>query len=152
MWTTVYRILVLIICTVSASILCLNNYVLLDKISNTNDESNKQIYEENINVNVINSGITKVREMRVTGYLSTGKKTALGEKVITGKTAAVSRNCIDLLGEKVYIQGIGIRYINDLTAEWLDDKYGICTLDIAVPNKSSANKIGHKTRTVVHIK
>ena len=151
MWTTVYRILVLIICTVSASILCLNNYVLLDEIRNTNNESNKQIYEENINVNVINSGITKVREMRVTGYLPTNNKTALGEKVITGKTAAVSRNCIDLLGEKVYIQGIGIRYINDLTAEWLDDKYGICTLDIAVPNKSSANKIGHKTRTVVHI-
>ena len=152
MWTTIYRILVLIICAISASILCLNNYILLDEIHNTNNESDKQIYEENININVTNSGITKVREMRVAGYLPTGNKTALGEKVITGKTAAVSRNCIDLLGETVYIQGIGIRYINDLTAEWLDDKYGICTLDIAVPNKSSANKIGNKTRTVVHIK
>lgn len=151
MWTTIYRTLILIIYIISTSILCLNNYVLLDEIRNTNNESNKQIYEENINVNIINSGITKVREMRVTGYLPTGNKTALGEKVITGKTAAVSRNCIDLLGEKVYIQGLGIRYVNDLTAKWLDDKYEICTLDVAVPDKSSANKIGNKTRIIVHI-
>ena len=151
MWTTIYRLLMLSICISSLLVLYSSNYISKVKTENMTNSIDKINYEENINVNVINSGITKVREMRVTGYLPTGKKTALGEKVITGKTAAVSRNCIDLLGEKVYIQGIGIRYINDLTAEWLDDKYGICTLDIAVPNKSSANKIGHKTRTVVHI-
>ena len=34
--------------------------------------------------------IEKVRTMRVTGYTPTGNKTALGDKLIVGKTAAVS--------------------------------------------------------------
>ena len=38
--------------------------------------------------------IEKVRTMRVTGYTPTGNKTALGDKLIVGKTAAVSRNCM----------------------------------------------------------
>lgn len=95
--------------------------------------------------------ITKQREMRVTGYIPTGNKTALGENVIVGRTAAVSRNCLDLLGEKVYIEGYGIRYVNDLTAEWVGEKFKICTIDLAVPTVEHAMEIGNEVREVIHI-
>lgn len=95
--------------------------------------------------------IIKQRNMRVTGYVPTSNKTALGEDVVVGRTAAVSRNCMDLLGEKVYIEGHGIRYINDLTAQWVGEKFNICTIDIAVPTKKHAMQIGNKVRKVIHI-
>lgn len=95
--------------------------------------------------------IEKVRTMRVTGYTPTSNKTALGDKLIIGKTAAVSRNCMELLGEYVYIEGLGVRYIHDLTAKWVGDEFNICTVDVAVPTKKDAYKIGNSNRTVVHI-
>ena len=95
--------------------------------------------------------IEKVRTMRVTGYTPTGSKTALGDKLIVGKTAAVSRNCMELLGEYVYIEGVGVRYIHDLTAKWVGDEFNICTIDVAVPTEKDAYKIGNSNRTVVHI-
>lgn len=95
--------------------------------------------------------ITKQRDMRVTGYVPTGNKTALGENVVVGRTAAVSRNCMDLLGEKVYIEGHGIRYVNDLTAQWVGEKFDICTIDLAVPTEKHAMQIGNEVREVIHI-
>lgn len=95
--------------------------------------------------------IEKVRTMRVTGYTPTGNKTALGDKLVIGKTAAVSRNCMELLGEYVYIEGLGVRYIHDLTAKWVGDEFNICTVDVAVPTEKDAYKIGNTNRTVVHI-
>lgn len=95
--------------------------------------------------------ITKQRDMRVTGYVPTGKKTALGENVVVGRTAAVSRNCMDLLGEKVYIEGHGIRYVNDLTAQWVGEKFNICTIDLAVPTEKHAMQVGNEVREVIHI-
>ena len=95
--------------------------------------------------------IEKVRTMRVTGYTPTGNKTALGDKLVVGKTAAVSRNCMELLGEYVYIEGLGVRYIHDLTAKWVGDEFNICTVDVAVPTEKDAYKIGNSNRTVVHI-
>jgi len=93
----------------------------------------------------------KVSDMRITGYISSGQKTALMEDFISGWTAAVSPNCIHLLGEKVYIRNHGIRYINDITASWLDNVYDTCTLDLAVPNIEEAIKIGNEIRTVVRL-
>lgn len=95
--------------------------------------------------------IIKQRNMRVTGYTPTGNKTALGEDVVVGRTAAVSRNCMDLLGEKVYIEGHGIRYVNDLTADWVGEKFNICTIDLAVPTEKHAMQIGNEVREVIHI-
>lgn len=95
---------------------------------------------------------TKTREMRVTGYTPTGSKTALGENVVVGYTAAISPNCADsFLGSKVYIQGLGVRYVNDLTAAWVGEKYDMCTLDIAVPNNQEALKVGNEIKRVVRI-
>ena len=95
---------------------------------------------------------TKTREMRVTGYTPTGDKTALGEKVVVGYTAAISPNCADsFLGSKVYVQGLGVRYVNDLTATWVGEKYDMCTLDIAVPNNQEALRVGNEIKRVVRI-
>ncbi len=94
----------------------------------------------------------KVYTMRVTGYTyEHGKKSAIMDKVQAGRTAAVSPECIELLGEKVYISGHGIRYINDLTADWLDEKFGICTIDLAVGSASDLKKIGNETKKVVRL-
>ena len=95
---------------------------------------------------------TKTREMRVTGYTPTGKKTALGEKVVVGYTAAISPNCADsFLGSKVYVQGLGVRYVNDLTATWVGEKYDMCTLDVAVSNNQEATRVGNEIKRVVRI-
>lgn len=94
---------------------------------------------------------SKVREMRITAYIPANTVGALGTKIRTGGTAAVSRNCMDILGEKVYVEGYGVREVNDLTAAWLDDKFGICTLDLAVPNMEVAKKIGCRTKRVVRL-
>ena len=94
----------------------------------------------------------KVYTMRVTGYTyEHGKKSAIMDKIQAGKTAAVSPNCIELLGEKVYVSGHGIRYVNDLTASWLDEKFGICTIDLAVSSASNLKKIGNEPKKVVRL-
>ena len=54
---------------------------------------------------------TKTRRMRITGYTPTGNKTALGEDVVVGYTAAISPNCADsFLGSKVYVQGLLLHF------------------------------------------
>jgi len=63
---------------------------------------------------------------------------------VPGKTAAVSRDLIHLLGKKVYIFGHGVRVINDLAAEGV-----IGTVDLLVGNKTEARKIGREVRDVV---
>lgn len=95
---------------------------------------------------------TKTREMRVTGYTPTGNKTALGEDVVVGYTAAISPNCADsFLGSKVYIQGLGVHYVNDLTATWVGEEYNMCTLNVAVPNNQEALRVGNEIKRVVRI-
>lgn len=95
----------------------------------------------------------KVYEMRVTGYYAPpGAVGALTEPVRPGGTAAVSPKCIGLLGEKVYVKGNGVFEVNDLTADWLDERHSMCTLDIAAPSVEQAKAIGNETKTVVRIK
>ena len=94
----------------------------------------------------------KVYTMRVTGYTyEHGKKSAIMDKIQADRTAAVSPECIELLGEKIYVSGHGIRYVNDLTANWLDEKFGICTIDLAVGSASDLKKIGNETKKVVRL-
>ena len=94
----------------------------------------------------------KVYTMRVTGYTyEHGKKSAIKDKIQADRTAAVSPECIELLGEKIYVSGHGIRYVNDLTASWLDEKFDICTIDLAVSSASDLKKIGNETKKVVRL-
>ena len=92
-----------------------------------------------------------IREVRVTGYIPTGNKTALGQNVIVGRTAAISPKCLDLLGSEVYIKGYGIRYINDITSDSVDEQNNLCTIDLAVPTKEHAMKIGNDSSRLVRI-
>lgn len=104
-----------------------------------------------VHITEVISDTTKVTDMRITAYTPTGNKTALGEDMIPGKTAAVSPACNYLLGEWVYIRGHGLRYVNDVTASWLDDEFGVCTLDLAVPTQAEALKVGSSIKPVVKI-
>lgn len=65
-------------------------------------------------------------------------------KPVPGRTAAVSRDLIHLLGKKVYIPGHGVRVVNDLAAV---DVTG--TIDLLVGNKAEARKIGREVREVI---
>ena len=114
---------------------------------------NKSIQNVNVELHQYTTvADTKTREMRVTGYTPTGKKTALGEKAVAGYTAAISPNCADsFLGSKVYVQGLGVRYVNDLTATWVGEKYDMCTLDVAVSNNQEATRVGNEIKQVVRI-
>lgn len=116
---------------------------------------NKSINELNVSIHqpmtVVNQQNVKAVNMRITGYLPTGNKTALMEDVKVGWTAAVSPNCIEFLGSRVYIKGHGVRYINDLTHPRLDEEFNMCTLDIAVPTKEAAMSIGNSVNTVVRL-
>lgn len=94
----------------------------------------------------------KVIEARITGYYAEPEaKGALGTPVRSGGTAAVSRNCPQLLGEKIYIDQHGVWEVNDLTAEWVGIKFGICTVDLAKPSVAEAQAVGNEIRTVVRI-
>lgn len=83
----------------------------------------------------------KAEVMRITGYVPSSPKTAIGKKPRPGRTAAISRNCLSFLGYRVYVEGMGTYYVEDITANWVDDKYDMCTLDIAVNNESQAKHL-----------
>ena len=100
---------------------------------------------------VTTSPYNGIKEIRVTGYIPTGNKTALGQNVIVGRTAAISPKCLDLLGSEVYIKGYGIRYINDITSDSVDKQNNLCTIDLAVPTKEHATKVGNSTSRLVRI-
>ena len=134
-------------------LVAVSSMMVMDLIHNNNQAL--QTLQDSVDMLIVEQEpepqIIKQRDMRVTGYVPTGKKTALGENVVVGRTAAVSRNCMDLLGEKVYIEGHGIRYINDLTAQWVGEKFNICTIDLAVPTEKHAMQVGNEVREVIHI-
>ena len=94
----------------------------------------------------------KVIQARITGYYAEPSvKSATGEKIRPGATAAVSRNCIFLLGEKVYVDQHGVFEVNDLTAAWVGEQFEICTVDLAQACPATARGIGNKIMTVVKI-
>ena len=94
----------------------------------------------------------KAEVMRITGYVPSSPKTAIGKKPRPGRTAAISRNCLSFLGYRVYVEGMGTYYVEDVTAKWVDDKYELCTLDIAVNSESQARRLtDNKGRRVVKI-
>ena len=139
---TVIASLFLIFYTVTSTSIAISLWYINDSIQNLSIELHQYTTVAD----------TKTREMRVTGYTPTGDKTALGEKVVVGYTAAISPNCADsFLGSKVYVQGLGVRYVNDLTATWVGEKYDMCTLDIAVPNNQEALRVGNEIKRVVRI-
>lgn len=95
----------------------------------------------------------EVLQARITGYYADpNKKSALGSNIRPGGTAAVSRNCSHLLGKKVYIDQHGLYDVNDLTAEWIGNKFDGCTVDLARATEEEASKVGNATKQVTIIK
>lgn len=100
---------------------------------------------------VVNVREPKMRICRVTGYVPKNKIGAINKPIVIGKTAAVSRNCMYLLGEDIYVEGHGTWKVNDLTARWIEDKFRGCTIDLSVPTEQHARKIGNKHKRVTRI-
>lgn len=91
------------------------------------------------------------RELTVTAYTasrnecdSTPNVTAIMEKPVAGWTVAVSRDLVWMLGKKVYIEGLGVRLVQDLMNERFTER-----LDVLMPDKKSAKKFGKKKLNVV---
>jgi len=73
-------------------------------------------------------------------------KTALMQRPISGWTCAVSRDHVEWLGDRIYIEGVGVREINDLMNEQFTDR-----VDLFVGNKKQAMEIGKSRHKVVVI-
>lgn len=73
--------------------------------------------------------------------------TAIMDKPKAGWTCAVSRDLIHWLGGQVYIEGIGIRKVNDLT----DKKCHSPTIDIYVGNPKEASNFGRQEKQVIFL-
>lgn len=123
-------------------------------IKNQNIDSKDQcinaLKRENVEIN------KKLKEMTshsvtVTAYTAryqecdaTPDKTALMSKVRPGIGAAVSRDLIHLLGKKIYIEGVGVREVDDLMNSRWENK-----IDILVGSLDYAREFGIKDTKVV---
>ena len=73
-------------------------------------------------------------------------KTATMEQAVPGWTVAVSRDLIHWLGGRVYIEGVGVRRVNDLMNARHER-----TLDLLVGTVSDAVEWGRQERMVVYL-
>ena len=73
-------------------------------------------------------------------------KTATMEQAIPGWTVAVSRDLIHWLGGRVYIEGVGVRRVNDLMNARHEK-----TLDLLVGTVGDAVEWGRQERMVVYL-
>ena len=118
---------------------------------NLNEESNKF---EKLHQLVYNAPADHVHVFNLTISAYTASKrecgkadgiTATMEHVHPGKTCAVSRDLDKLLGKKIYIAGIGTRYVNDLMADYIHNG-----IDLNMKYVDSAMRFGKaKNRVLV---
>ena len=73
-------------------------------------------------------------------------KTATMEQAVPGWTVAVSRDLIHWLGGRVYIEGVGVRRVNDLMHARHEK-----TLDLLVGTVGDAMEWGKQERMVVYL-
>jgi len=77
---------------------------------------------------------------------NTPRQTATMEKPIAGKTCAVSRDLLSWLGGRVYIEGVGVRRVNDLM-----NKRFANTIDIVIGTRKEALAFGKRECRVVFL-
>lgn len=110
----------------------------------------KQIAEANISQ--ASSLAPKYTTLTVTAYTNRPQetndciKTATMEQAVPGWTVAVSRDLIHWLGGRVYIEGVGVRRVNDL----MNVRHKR-TLDLLVGTVDEAVEWGKKERTIVYL-
>ena len=76
---------------------------------------------------------------------STPNQTAIMEKPVPGWTVAVSQDLKNWLGKKVYIEGVGVRKVNDLMNKRYSNRIDVCMGE----RKQSLNFGVKKNRQVV---
>jgi 3D (Asp-Asp-Asp) domain-containing protein len=79
-------------------------------------------------------------------YHKTPDKTAIMERPISGYTCAVSKDLIHWLGGKIYIEGIGVRRVNDLMHT--SNKRSV---DLFSASDKAAKEFGKKSLIVVYL-
>ena len=73
--------------------------------------------------------------------------TAINERPIPGRTCAVSRDLMYMLGKKIYIEGLGVFKVNgEIRANDLMNKRYSKTIDICGPSKKWCKKFGRKKK------
>lgn len=73
-------------------------------------------------------------------------KTAIIEKPIPGWTCAVSRDLAHWLGGKIWIEGVGVRKVNDLTHRRFERR-----VDVLVGHRDEIVKMSNDVRKVVFL-
>ena len=82
--------------------------------------------------------------VKVTAFVARGhEQTSFGTRPIPGYTVAVSRDLRHLVGRKIYIKGIGSRYVESVTHKRLRK-----TVDLLVSSLSEAKRFGRKDARV----
>ena len=130
-------------CAICIILLCVAFYSA-GRVHTNNENVTKEIYK-------IEGEQDYFRNMTVTAYTAskdetddTPYETALMEKPVSGWTCAVSHDLMRFLGDKVYIEGIGVRRVNDLMNERFEKR-----VDVFVGTKEQARGIGKSNRQVV---
>lgn len=87
-----------------------------------------------------------VHEVTATAYSARAfpGPTALGTAPMPGRTIAVSRDLLHLLGRRVYVAGLGVRRVEDLMHERIRN-----TIDVYLPTDRDARAFGRQTVRLV---
>lgn len=95
---------------------------------------------------------SRTRIVRVTAYHPKNKTGALATPIVTGRTAAISPKCRELLGRTVYVPNHGVWVIEDLTSPTMDKVHkNVCTLDLAIPDTVPTSRVGNKQQQITLI-
>lgn len=85
----------------------------------------------------------------VTAYNPNGTKADvgyLGHKVVPNKTVAVSHDLKHLLGCEILIEGVGWRFVNDLTASNWKKR-----IDLCLPSKGISMEFGKQKSRILKV-
>ena len=74
------------------------------------------------------------------------RHTAIMERPVAGRTCAVSRDLIHWLGGRVYIEGVGVRRVNDLMNKRFSER-----VDVFIGTVAEARAFGVQNRKVVFL-
>lgn len=132
-----FHIILIIILFYSITLSCQINSVI--KILDNNTLSEKVIEKNNNYICTITAYTPSKDETNNNPQL-----TATMEKPISGGTCAVSRDLMHWLGGRIYIEGIGVRRVNDLMNKRFKKRVDLC-----VPTKTYAKDFGIKKHITV---
>lgn len=137
--------LLLVICLFGIVTVCLFNTTFI-KINKTGINRLEEKVEK-----LEKKTVKREYELTVTAYTasedetdSTPNQTSLMVKPVVGRTIAVSRDLRKFYGAKVWIEGFGVRVVEDT----MNKRYSK-RVDILVGSKEQARKIGRSERKVI---